>query len=250
MTSAGKDITNLFLKKTPKQLNNIMNKDSELIFENYKYINVKQLMLESSFDTFERNAPNVNTLEEAYAILDIYEMLEEAGFFGAVKNVARGAGTSLKSARSKIAAGTRKVGNMVKSGAQQAGSNVADMARTGAAVSQGQQVIKQAATAAQQIIDLVNKAKQISPETFTGSQGRELAQNISNLPLEKIMGYLDQLAANTAAAAQAASDKGIFGGDGEAAPAAQPAAPAAQPAAPAAQPAQPGAANVSPIFQR
>jgi len=240
-----------------------MNKDSELIFENYKSINVKQLMLESSFDTFERNAPNVNTLEEAYAILDIYEMLEEAGFFGAVKNVARGAGNTLKAGATKLKAGAQQVGDVVKSGAQQAGSalkaggaglaagaqqvgsNVADMARTGAAVSQGQQVIKQAATAAQQIIDLVNKAKQISPETFTGSQGRELAQNISNLPLIKIMDYLDELAANTTAAATAASDKGIFGGAGAAAKQAasneyqqsqQAAQPAAQPAA-AAQPA-------------
>ena len=205
-----------------------MNKDSELIFENYKSISVKQLMLESTFENFERYAPNVSTLEEAYAILDIYEMLEEAGFIQGLKNVGRGISNTAKAAGSNIAAGTQQVaqqvGNVAKAGAagatagiKQVGSNIADMQRTGAAVGQGQQVIKQAAAAAQQIIDLVNQAKQISPETFEGSQGRPLAQNISNLKLSQIMGYLDKLSANTNTAAQAASDKGIFGGAGEAA---------------------------------
>ena len=48
------------------------NQDTELIFESYKAINVKQLVLESSYETFEKNAPNVETLEEATAILEIY----------------------------------------------------------------------------------------------------------------------------------------------------------------------------------
>lgn len=204
-----------------------MNNDSELIFENYKAvksINAKQLMLESTFKNFERYSSNVRSLEEAYAILDIYEMLEEAGFLQGLKNVGRGAINTAKAAGSNIAAGAQQLSNAAKAGAtgaaagiKQVGSNIADMQRTGAAVGQGQQVIKQAATAAQQIIDLVNQAKQISPETFAGSQGRELAQNISNLKLSQIMGYLDKLSADTNTAAQAASDKGIFGGAGRAA---------------------------------
>jgi hypothetical protein len=249
-----------------------MNNDIELIAENYKKINVKSLMLESSFGSFEEFGPKIQTLEEAEAILDIYDTIEEAfPSLAGLKNLGRGAMQSAQQAGTAISnkaqqagtaisnkaqqAGTaiankaQQAGSSVAAGAQQVGSNVQNLYQTGKTSGESQKVIKQAQAAAQQIIDLVNKAKELSPETFQGSQGRELAQNITNLKLSQVMGYLDKLSADTTAAAQTASEKGVFGGVGTAAK--QAANQSAQPAA--AQPqqaAQPAAAPISPIFQK
>ena len=224
-----------------------MNNDIELIAENYKKINVKSLMLESSFSSFEEFGPKIQTLEEAEAILDIYDTIEEAfPSLAGLKNLGRGAMQSAQQAGTAIAnkaqqAGTaiankaQQAGSSVAAGAQQVGSNVQNLYQTGKTSAESQKVIKQAQAAAQQIIDLVNKAKELSPETFQGSQGRELAQNITNLKLSQVMGYLDKLSADTTAAAQTASKEGLFGGVGTSAKQAAQAAQSAQLAGNAAQ---------------
>lgn len=218
-----------------------MNNDIELIAENYKRINVKSLMLESSFSSFEEFGPKIQTLEEAEAILDIYDTIEEAfPSMAGLKNLGRGAMQSAQQAGTAIAnkaqqAGTaianqaQAVGRGVAAGAQQVGSNVQNLYQTGKTSAEAQKVIQQAQTAAQQIIDLVNKAKELSPETFQGSRGRPLAQNISNLSLSQIMGHLDNLSQDTAAAATGAAETGILGGVGSAFKGAQQSTPQQQP---------------------
>ncbi len=216
----------------------ITNNDQELLFESYSSINVKQLMLESSVESFVKNAPNVSTLAEAYAILDIYNE-----FFGGMANVAKGAVQGIQKGAQAVGQGIQKgaqaagqalkgAGQAVAAGASQVGSNVAGMYQTGNTAAEANKVMTQAAAAAQQIIDLINQAKELSPETFTGSRNRALAQNPSNLKLIDIINYIEQTKGTTQQAATDARNKGFFGGVGGAAKSAYQGATAGAPATP------------------
>lgn len=182
-------------------------------------------MLESSVDSFIKNAPNVNTLAEAYAIIDIYNDLVEEGLFGGLSNVAKGVGGSIARGAQNVASGAQAAGKAVVQGARTAGqmagaaantvgSNIAGMYTSGSNAAEAQKALQQAKAAADQLVNLINQAKQISPETFKDARGRELAQNISNIPLGKLVEYLGKTGTATQGAATAARDKGVFGGVG------------------------------------
>lgn len=213
--------------------------DTDLIFENYKAINVKQLMLESTVESFARNTVQIDTLSEAYAILDIYNDMLEEGLFSNIKNaasgvrnVASGLGSTARAAGGAIRQGAQAVGGAVQRGAQAAGqvaqsagnavaqgaqqvhANVSNMYNTGKNAQQVSQVMSQAAEAAQQIKDLIAQAKQLSPETFQGSRGRALAVNPDNLTLGAIINYMTTAGVNSTVAADAAQQNGVFGGVG------------------------------------
>ena len=205
------------------------NQDTELIFESYKAINVKQLVLESSYETFEKNAPNVETLEEATAILEIYnEAFPALAGLKALGGVAKaGMGSVGKAAKAKIAdtaqAAAQKVGDVAKStasgvsaAAKQGVQNVKDIAGTAANEAKAKNLIADAQKAAQEIINLVNQAKQLSPETFVDARGRAKGETIENLRLGQIMTHLDNLSKNVGAAKQAAAGKGFTSGLGQA----------------------------------
>lgn len=243
---AGESLINTF-----KTMKYISYNDQELLSESYNSINAKQIILESSVDSFVRNAPNVSTLAEAYAIIDIYNDLVEEGILGGLANVAKGVGGTIargaqgvaqgaKAAGQAVVQGAKTAGQMVGAAGQQIGQNVSQMYQTGSKAAEAQKALQQARAAAEQLINLINQAKQLSPETFKDARGRELAQNISNLPLGKLVEYLGKTGTATQGAATAAQQQGVFGGVGQAVSnayqggAAAPAggAPAAAPAAP------------------
>jgi hypothetical protein len=205
----------------------ITNNDQELLFESYSSINVKQLMLESSVESFVKNAPNVNTLAEAYAIIDIYNDLVEEGLLGGLANVAKGVGGTIargaqavasgaQAAGKAVAQGARTAGQMAGAAGQQIGQNVSNMYQSGSKAAEAQKALQQAKAAAEGLINLINQAKQLSPETFKDSRGRDLAQNISNLPLGKLVEYLGKTGTATQGAAASAINQGVFGGVGQA----------------------------------
>jgi methyl-accepting chemotaxis protein len=187
--------------------------DTDLIFENYKAINVKQLMLESTVESFARNTVQIDTLSEAYAILDIYnDMLEEGLFsniknaYSGAKNVAQGVGNTVRAVGGAVQRGAKAVA----SGVRHVAGNVSNMYDKGKKASQVNQVMSQAAEAAQQIKDLIAQAKQLSPETFQGSS----AVNPDDLTLGAIINYMTTAGVNSAVAADAAQQNGVFGGVG------------------------------------
>jgi hypothetical protein len=193
--------------------------DQELLSESYNSINVKQIMLESSVDSFIKNAPNVDTLAEAYAILDIYNDLVEEGLFGGLANVAKGVGGTIARGAQNVASGAQAAGKAVVQGAKTAGqmagaaantvgSNIAGMYASGSNAAEAKKIIAQAAEAAQQIIDLVNRAKELDKSVFAGKKQPE------QVALGTLKTYLQQVGTNTDQAATAARDKGVFGGVG------------------------------------
>jgi len=202
--------------------------DQKLLSESYNSINVKQIMLESSVGTFIKNAPNVNTLAEAYAIIDIYnDLMEEKSLFGGLSNVVKGIGGSIARGAQNVASGAQAAGSAVAQGARtagqvagaagrQIGQNMSQMYQTGSNAADAQKALQQARTAAEQLINLINQAKQISPETFKDAKGRDLAQNITNVPLGKLVEYLGKAGTATQGAAAAARSQGPFGGVGAA----------------------------------
>ena len=149
------------------------NQDTELIYESYKSINVKQLVLESSYETFEKNAPNVETLEEAKAILEIYnEAIPAIAGLKALGGAAhRGMSAVGQAAKAKMAGmaqgAAQKASEVVRSAAggvsaaaKQGVQNVKNIAGTAADEARAKNLIADAQKAAQEIIDLVNQAKQ------------------------------------------------------------------------------------------
>jgi hypothetical protein len=141
--------------------------DQELLSESYNSINVKQTILESSVESFIKNAPNVSTLAEAYAILDIYNDLVEEGLFGGIANVAKGVGGTLARGAQNVASGVAKgagavaqgvrtAGQMAGAAGQQIGSNISQMYQTGSNAAEAQKALQQARSAAEQLINLIN----------------------------------------------------------------------------------------------
>lgn len=178
-------------------------------------------MLESSVESFVKNAPNVSTLAEAYAIIDIYNDLVEEGILGGLANVAKGVGGTIARGAQAVASGAQAAGKAVAQGARTAGqmagaaantvgSNIAGMYQSGSNAAEAKKIIAQAAEAAQQIIDLVNKAKELDKSVFAGKKQPE------QVALGTLKNYLQQVGTNTAQAATNASNRGVFGGVGQA----------------------------------
>ena len=127
--------------------------DQELLSESYNSINLKQVILESSVDSFIKNAPNVSTLAEAYAILDIYNDLVEEGLFGGLANVAKGVGGTIARGAQNVASGAQAAGKAVVQGAKTAGqmagaaantvgSNIAGMYTSGSNAAEAQKALQ------------------------------------------------------------------------------------------------------------
>lgn len=197
--------------------------DQELLFESYNSINIKQVILESSASTFIANSNNINTLAEAYAILDIYNDLVEEGLLGGLANVAKGVGGTLARGAQNVASGVAKgagavaqgvrtAGQMAGAAGQQIKSNVSQMYQTGSNAAEAQKALQQARAAAEQIIDLINQAKQLSPETFKNSKMKD----ISNVSLGQLIQYIGNTNVAAQGAATAAKNQGVFGGVGDA----------------------------------
>lgn len=195
--------------------------DQELLSESYNSINLKQVILESSVDSFIRNAPNVSTLAEAYAILDIYNDLVEEGLFGGLANVAKGVGGTIARGAQNVASGVAKgagavaqgvktAGQMAGAAGQQIGSNISQMYQTGSSAAEAQKALQQAKAAADQLVNLINQAKQLSPETFKNSKMKD----INNVSLGQLVKYLANTGTATQGAATAAKNQGAFGGVG------------------------------------
>jgi hypothetical protein len=205
--------------------------DQELLSESYNSINVKQIILESSVGTFIKNAPNVNTLAEAYAILDIYNDLVEEGLFGGLANVAKGVGGTIARGAQNVASGVasgvskgagavaqgvKTAGQVAGAAANTVGGNISSMYTSGSNAADAQKAITEAQKAADQLKQLLDKVKQLSPGTFKDSKGRDLAQNVMNLPLGSILTYITKTGVATQGAATAAKNIGVLGGVGAA----------------------------------
>jgi len=195
--------------------------DQELLSESYNSINLKQVILESSVESFIKNAPNVNTLAEAYAILDIYNDLVEEGLFGGLANVAKGVGGTIARGAQNVASGVAKgagavaqgvktAGQVAGAAGQQIGSNISQMYQTGSSAADAQKALQQAKAAADQLVNLINQAKQLSPETFKNSKMKD----INNVSLGQLVKYLANTGSATQGAATAAKNTGVFGGVG------------------------------------
>ena len=274
MMSAGKGITN-FIKKTPKRLNNYMNNDSELIFENYKSINNKEIILESTLNDFLYNDRPITTLSEAYAILDVYDIVEEAipglkafgsAGMGLMKNLGQAgkqkvmdagqqalqAGKEvLQTGKQAVQTGKQAVqAKVLQPVMQKVGDlkNAYDSAESAAAA---EKVLAQANSAANELRQLLAAAVQQNAELFKGGALGK-GGDPGNQRLNDVINHLTRVQDTLINQAGQAKQQAMSTGGGQPAdPAAQPAAPAApaaQPAAPAA--AAPGQSNISPIFQR
>ena len=243
-----------------------MNKDSELIFENYKSINNKEIILESTLNDFLYNDRPITTLSEAYAILDVYDIVEEALSMAGLKNLGA-AGIGL--AKNLGTAGVQRGSEMLQSAGQQVKQrldtasqqvkqkfnaaflpvmqkvgdlrNAYSSAENAAAA---ERVVAQANDAANQIKQLLAAAVKQNAEMFKGGALGK-GGDIGNQRLNDIINHLTRVQDNLINQAGQAKQQAMSIGGG------QPAAPAAQPTAPAAQPGpqQPGATKLGPAFQ-
>jgi len=203
--------------------------DKELIYESYKSLNLKQVMLESAADTFIRNSQNINTIEEANAILEIHRELVSEGILGGLKSMGQRAVAGASKAGANIAGAAgqaaRTAGAVGSAVAGQIGDNAKNIYQSGSDDQSAQQVIIKANAAAQELANLINSAIEKYPDVFSGgslgSGGDVMSQRLGDI-INRLVDVQSQTKANM----ETSQNKGYFGGVGDAAKAAYNAPPA------------------------
>jgi len=166
---------------------------------------------------------NINnmTLQQLFVVaenasLSELDIIEE--FLSGLKNVVKGASNTMKSAGQAVKAGAERAGQAVKAGgravkagATQVGDNVKQMYQTGEASASAN---KRVESLKQQIVELQELLQQHIDATPRSSL---TGKNIKSLTLQQIEGALNSKSGQAAKAAGAASERGVFGGVGQAA---------------------------------
>lgn len=196
--------------------------DTMLISEAYS----AQLLMESApymtIAEIQNRLPYM-TIAEAQVIEELFGKMGRAigQVASGVGSVAGAAGRGLKSAGQAVGkaignAGqtARQVGSGIASAAGQVGTNVKNMYQTGAASKEADQAVAQAQQSIQDLVDLINAAKQ---KYGPGSQfNKYFSEDPMKMSLQTISNQLNMASQTAQGASDAAQQNGFTGGVGSA----------------------------------